>query len=248
MRHARGLTLIELLMVIALAMTLIAILLPALGRVRKIGRQTSCASNLRQIVAAHVAHSNDNDGTIIPIVTQDGEWWTVSLLDYHDGDDVLYCPETRVQTTPVLGTLGFGGRDSTWFDGIQYPSDPMAAGSYGQNMWVNDFRDSVTLWGHPADLHWGATLEMVDSTKIPLVADCVWVGGYPYDSDVPSATEWDGTLGGGHQTNRYATNRHNDAVEVGFIDGSARHVNIPDLWTLRWNHEYTPQAVTVPWL
>ena len=54
-------TLIELLVVIAIIAILASILIPVMGRVREQGDSTKCLHNLRQIGAAIVSYSSDND-------------------------------------------------------------------------------------------------------------------------------------------------------------------------------------------
>ena len=56
-----GFTLIELLVVIAVIAILAALLFPVVGRAREKARQTSCASNLKQIGTAALLYMQDYD-------------------------------------------------------------------------------------------------------------------------------------------------------------------------------------------
>ncbi|MFN0133823.1 MAG: type II secretion system protein [Phycisphaerales bacterium] len=57
-----GFTLIELLVVIAIIALLIGLLLPSLAGAREAGRQTRCASNLRQLTGASLTRAHDRKG------------------------------------------------------------------------------------------------------------------------------------------------------------------------------------------
>jgi len=57
-------TLVELLVVIGIIAALIAILLPALARVRRQMRITNCMSNQRQLILAAFMYANDNKGSL----------------------------------------------------------------------------------------------------------------------------------------------------------------------------------------
>ncbi|MCP4257204.1 MAG: type II secretion system protein [Planctomycetes bacterium] len=64
-RFQRGFTLIELLVVIAIIAVLMAILMPALHRVREQGKRAVCLSHLKQLALVWIMYADDNDGYIV---------------------------------------------------------------------------------------------------------------------------------------------------------------------------------------
>jgi prepilin-type N-terminal cleavage/methylation domain-containing protein/prepilin-type processing-associated H-X9-DG protein len=89
-----GITLIELLVVIAIIGVLIALLLPAVQRVREAANRVQCANNLRQIgLALH--HCHDTHSGFPPGLSEvrvNGQWirhgWVPHILPYIEQDNL----------------------------------------------------------------------------------------------------------------------------------------------------------------
>jgi prepilin-type N-terminal cleavage/methylation domain-containing protein/prepilin-type processing-associated H-X9-DG protein len=65
MNKKKGFTLIELLVVIAIIAVLMAILMPALSRVREQGKRIVCEHNLKQLTFTWIMYADENDDKIV---------------------------------------------------------------------------------------------------------------------------------------------------------------------------------------
>ncbi len=66
LQGAGGFTLIELLVVIAIIALLMAVLLPALSRARRLAQSMACLNNLRQLQTCWLMYANDHGGAVPP--------------------------------------------------------------------------------------------------------------------------------------------------------------------------------------
>jgi prepilin-type N-terminal cleavage/methylation domain-containing protein/prepilin-type processing-associated H-X9-DG protein len=121
----RGFTLIELLVVLAIVGILGALMFPVLAGARVKARQTTCASNLRQLALADGMYAGDNDGVFAPAAAgfftgDDRRWFGVRGADGHfapregplvpylrDGGALRRCPEFPVTAGFDQGTGGY---------------------------------------------------------------------------------------------------------------------------------------------
>ena len=116
-----GFTLVELLVVIAVITILAAILFPVFAQAREKARQTSCASNARQLALGVLMYAEDHDETLPPVAhaapesdgqadeEAHGRLWTDLLFPYVRSHPTLRCPTdpTRSSTSYGLNELAF---------------------------------------------------------------------------------------------------------------------------------------------
>src|SRR5262245_55372321 len=87
-RQARGFTLIELLVVIAIIAILIALLVPAVQKVRESAARTQCANNVKQWAIAMHAHHDAKNQFPIGARNNPRQTWVMHLWPYIEKGDL----------------------------------------------------------------------------------------------------------------------------------------------------------------
>jgi prepilin-type N-terminal cleavage/methylation domain-containing protein len=247
MRKRHGFTLIELLVVISIIALLMAILLPALNRVRRHSKSLTCKSNLHQWDIYFSMYKAGNDLKFFK-PSQVGTWIGPLKTYLQDAKDSLFlCPMAKKHyienpdeliTDPRIDTavkkrfwsrryIGGGTKFHAWL-----LFEPKMFCSYG----LND---------HVMDERWN-----VSSMNVPVLMDCIWQGARPHYLDTPRAEEGYPPDTSQGLDNSYSAmqyfiiNRHDGGINSSFKDGSVRKVGLKELWTLKW-HQWFP--ANGPW-
>ncbi len=235
-----GFTLIELLVVIAIMVLLMAILMPALQRVKKQAQAVACQSNLKQWGVVFSMYTDDNDGYFeTPPAGHSYGLWIEVTEPYYKERKLLLCPmATKTWNRRGDPFTGWG----PWSRG---PSGRAFWGSYGPNLWVTNPPAGLTqIQGHPTENNW-RTPHVNGANTIPMFLDQIWYGGWPEPTNEPPLYSsrqfsWEHL----DSMNRFCLNRHNGSVNGLFMDWSVRKIGLKELWTLKWHREFD---TTGPW-
>ena len=250
-RRGAGFTLIELLVVIAIIASLMAILMPALQRVKKQGRRVACLNRLKQWSLFFAMYTEDYDGRFMmghkaqPTANR----WVYALGDYYKWDDEFTCCPNA--TKPWLDEFGVSsgaygtnvGVTMAWgYMNKPHWKKPMK-GSYGLNGYCVDPPPGGEPRGE-ASWYW-RTPNVAGAAYVPLFLGSQRYNGVVDSVDNPPETDgqgWD--QGAGGRMLRYCLNRHDGFVNCLFMDWSVRKVGLKDLWKYKWHRQYDTAG---PW-
>jgi prepilin-type N-terminal cleavage/methylation domain-containing protein/prepilin-type processing-associated H-X9-DG protein len=245
MRRRRGFTLIELLVVIAIIALLMAILMPALARVRKQAQSVTCQAKLKQWGLIFKLYTDDHDGYF-------NEGWGVgeptlypnALRSYYKNDDsMLLCPTA---TREMASDADWG----TFKAAVRTMSTPEGGSrryvfSYCINSWTNymhgDRGARLEEW------FWKNVNNAKNMSNIPVLGDGTWHDAWARHTDSPSLTmdafgiTDQGTSG---EMNHFCIDRHNGFMNMLYMDWSIRNTGLKELWTLKWHRDFDTMG---PW-
>ena len=113
MQDKRGFTLIELLVVIAIIALLLAVLLPALKKVKEAGKRAVCLSHIRQLSIGWRMYADDNNDNICAANIGNSDFGWVDVMNVSDPIDVQiqaiengmlfpYCQTLKIYRCPTV--------------------------------------------------------------------------------------------------------------------------------------------------
>jgi prepilin-type N-terminal cleavage/methylation domain-containing protein/prepilin-type processing-associated H-X9-DG protein len=249
MQRRRGFTLIELLVVIAIIALLMAILMPALARVKQQAKTIACRARLKQWTLYFSIYTQDNDGRFQEGVGEGHvNHWMNTLRPYYKNDHEVMCCPTAMK--PVQDENGQSNEQfnvfSAWgiFTGEEGYGPDGCWGSYGINGWVEDPPPSYTTVyeGFGTENNW-RTPNVKGAGYVPLFMDSLRFNVFPTDRDTPPEAQdmaWESE----QHMRRICIDRHDGFINMAFLDWSVRKVGLKELWILKWHRTFDTAG---PW-
>ncbi|MCC6240556.1 MAG: prepilin-type N-terminal cleavage/methylation domain-containing protein [Phycisphaerales bacterium] len=192
MSQKKAFTLVELLVVIGIIATLIAILLPALTKARQQALSVQCLSNLRQIGMSVQVYVSQNNGKMPPLFQR---WGSYPLEPTLDGGGRGYSIfGILVKTTGITMSVfrcPSDTREYPFNEESFYIPTPDEYGDWGTSLYLSDYMVPVMgfanperrlPWSVPQDATFVSNRGLLDAARVKNPADkmLVWDGYMAY--------------------------------------------------------------------
>jgi prepilin-type N-terminal cleavage/methylation domain-containing protein len=153
--RSQGFTLIELLVVISIIAILAGMLLPVIGVVREMARQSQCGKNQSQLIGAMVAYST-NEGTAWPDPRKDMGGQFTSMTTISDSDQAARFTASALELLAASQTLpdGLFKCPSAASGGVNKQLKASSTRAYTDNNWGWNGINKISYafdWASPAD-------------------------------------------------------------------------------------------------
>ncbi len=251
MRKSKGFTLIELLVVISIIALLLAILIPALGRVRNQAKVVVCMSNHKQIAYCWAMYLNAYDNSF-PRKARGrtggmSHWEELVLAEYYRDPKILLCPESKPleravdrmhMAFPIKIDLPYQEEIVTAYSSVAF------------NGWLSNPApgEPFSVPGNPnppLEWFWRKITMVKTNYNVPVVSDGQYRGHLPLDTDEPPSLAG---IDNGQQMCKYFIDRHGRGrIVSSFCDFSVRTMSIFELWSLKWHRQFDTVNIPASW-
>lgn len=238
-------TLPEVLIVVGIVAVLASILFPAVGKIRQQARSAVCLGNVRQIGQLHAVYLTQNGGRSFQYVNGVRVWADDLRKLSGKTDELLICPEA---IDAASSPFAVGAAHVSWGPGTGTAEAPWLKtnrGSYGMNGWLYQRGPGIEYFFDDRAKSFINPRSAPNPSATPAFADCVWIDGWPMPFNEPP-TDLENPLFGGNGTGqmpRFCIDRHRRRINVVFLDGGARSVDLGELWELNWTTDWQARQV-----
>lgn len=243
-------TLIELLVVIAIIALLAAMLLPALGQAKQMGKSAVCKSNLRQMGIALTMYGDDYNHFPYTLNTASRDVWFMQISEYLEMKSLLRCPKFRGISMPFwMGEMFAERKEGA---GISYGYNGF--GTKGRSIsWMNNNASRTDVLGlggvraeESPDVQHAVPVPV---SRIRVPSDMLAIG----DSAIGRLGKFNLLLNIEDIGNTIRSNfipRHGKGINMVFVDGHVEFDSLED-WIARtpyarrrWNNDNRPHPET----